>query len=538
MNRLKRKQAWIRALSSILAVLALATPFRSEVSAAAQLPFDDISDSYAKDAIVRLYQANLIDGTGAGHFEPRKAVTRAELASMLDRLFGLESVAAAVPAFTDVPEKAWSYGWVSTAVQMGIVTGLSSSSFGPDRQVSRQDAAAMLARAAKQTLSVSSAAIGYKDADQIASYALAAVAQMKELGIMKGDGTTFRPAAPVTRQEAAVMMDNLLQREAWTSQIRAATEMKIQIGWQYGQTTAQFEKQVLSSNVNTLSPRWFFLESTGMTLSGYDASLLTWAHQHGKPVWAMVGNHSDREMTHGTLSDSAKRTAAVTYLVNEVKNNGLDGINVDFENVDPQDRSAFTQFIADLASGLDSVHAVLSVNLSPDTYSDWTDAYDYAALGKSADYIVMMGYDQHWNGGSAGSVSSLPWLESGLNTLIARVPASKIILAMPLYTRDWTVGSAGTTAQDWSLVYQNETLKARSPLMVWNADLGQYTASYSYQGNTHELWVEDGRSLAAKASLGERLGLAGYAYWYMGGESSDVWGSLRNEMKFSSYQFK
>nr|WP_255570382.1 S-layer homology domain-containing protein [Cohnella sp. CFH 77786] len=539
-TRVRNFTSFLACLSLYFSIVSPSLAASGSTAATTKLPFPDISMSYAKDAIVRLYDMDLIEGTGDGLFEPAKAITRAELVTMLDRLFALEPVPAAISAFADVPVGEWYYPWVQAATQLGIVTGTAEDKFGPASLVSRQDASVMISRALKQKLPVSgSSQTGYGDQDQIASYAVTAVLRMKELGVMRGDGAKFRPTASVTRQEAAVMMDNILQRSGWTSQIRSKTDMKIQLGWQYGQTTEQFQNEVLSSNVNTLSPRWYFLGKAGMSNTSVDASLLTWAHQHGKKVWAMVGNRSNRQTTHDMLSDAAKRNAVVTYLANEVKNKGIDGLNIDFENVDPQDRSTFAQFIADLAKALDAVPASLSVSLSPDTHSDWTDAYDYAALGKNADYIVLMGYDEHWNGGPAGSVSSLPWVTKGLDALLSQVPAAKAILAMPFYTRDWAAAgdSSSVTAEEWSLVRQNDEIMTRNVNTVWNGQIGQYTAEYTDLGKLHSLWLEDGRSLSAKAAMGEERAIAGYAYWYMGGESPDVWVSLRNAMRFSSYRF-
>ncbi len=516
---------------------SVASPARAEAISA---PFADIGGSYAKEAILRLYDQNLIDGTGSGLFEPYKTLTRAELATMIVRLFRLEPVNGAIPAFKDVPANAWYYPWIQAAVHTGIASGVPSERFAPKRAVTRQDAAVLIARAAKLSGGQVSNLQAYADQRHIASYALPSVMRLKELGLMQGDGNLFRPEHSMTRQEAAVLLDKVLQRPGWQEQLQIDPPEKIHMGWQYGQTTAQYLEQVSHSLVNTLSPRWFFLDSGGFTVSGYDASLVEWAHQRGKQVWPMVGNRFNQENTHAMLKDEAKRKKAVEQLVNEVKEKRLDGLNVDFENVAAEDRSAYTAFISELAQAMDAVPAVLSVDLSPDSGTDWTEAYDYAALGRAADYIVLMGYDEHWNGSpTAGSVSSLPWLKKGLDKLVAQVPAGKAILAMPLYTRDWTLHASSPVASaDKSLVQQNETVRSRSLSPKWNSTLGQYTVEYRVSGTRHAIWLEDGRSLSAKADLGEQYGIAGYAYWHIGGESLDIWDSLRNRLRYASYDFR
>lgn len=504
----------------------------------AGLPFRDIAGSYAKDAIVRLYQLHLIDGTGQGYFEPAKPITRAELTAMIGRVFGLEPVDAPISGYIDVAPTSWYYPWVMAAVHSGIATGVTTNVFEPNRLVTRQDAAVLLARAANLSAANDPAravAGAYHDQADISAYALDAVMLVKRLGLMQGDGRAFRPKAPITRQEAAVLLDRALQRSGWAAQMAAAPDMRIQLGWQYALSTAEYKQRVLQSNINTLAPRWLFLDKTGLSTSALDSDLVDWAHRNGKRVWVLVGNRFNQQLTHEVLSDVGKRRALVNDLFNVVKDNGIDGLNIDFENVGAQDRASFTAFIGELSAALDKVGATLSVDLSPDAGTDWTDAYDYAELGKLADYIVLMGYDEHWRGGTAGSVSSLPWLQSGLGKLLKVVPASKVILGLPLYTRNWPDGAS---SQDWSLIQQNEAVRTRGLSPQWQADLAQYTAQYRFNGKSYRLWLEDGRSLSAKVRMGEQHGVAGYAYWYIGSESADVWTSLRNAMRFSGYRFR
>lgn len=543
MNRLPQPYFSIRKLISVLlpsmiltaSLFAFAPVPRAD---SAGLPFRDIAGSYAKDAIVRLYQKHLIDGTGQGYFEPAKPITRAELTAMIGRVFGLEPVEAPISGYIDVSPATWYYPWVMAAVHSGIATGVSANAFEPNRLVTRQEAAVLLARAANLTAASdpSRAAAGaYADQTDISAYALDAVMLVKRLGLMQGDGRTFRPKAPITRQEAAVLLDRARQRGGWAAQIAKAPDMRIQLGWQYALSTAEYKKAVLQSGINTLAPRWLFLDKTGLSSSNLDPDLVEWAHRNGKRVWVMVGNRFNQQLTHDALSDADKRRALVDELFNIVNDNDIDGLNVDFENVGARDRASFTAFIGELSEALGEAGAALSVDLSPDMGTDWTEAYDYAELGKLADYIVLMGYDEHWSGGSAGSVSSLPWLQSGLGKLLEAVPASKVILGLPLYTRNWPDGG---TSEDWTLKQQNEAVRKRGLSPQWQADLSQYTAQYRFGGKSYRLWLEDGRSLSAKVRMGERHGVAGYAYWYMGSESADVWTSLRNAMRFAGYRFK
>ncbi|GMK42788.1 hypothetical protein PCCS19_58480 [Paenibacillus sp. CCS19] len=508
-------------------------------AAASKLPFTDISNSFAREAIIDLYTKNMVNGTTASTFSPKKPITRAEFTKTLDMLLGLDSVASAISPFTDVSKNAWYYGWIQAAVQLGIADGTSASTFSPTKSVTRQEAALLLVRALRQSTVATGTSNGFKDAASIASWAQPAVAAAKKLGLLKGDSAgNFRPTDSITREEAAAMLERVLQNAKWSAALKQQTNDSIRLGWQYGQTTPEFEQTVLQSNVNTLSPRWYFIGAAGTITDNTDKSLITWANRNNKKIWAMVGNRSDQELTHAVLSDSIARAALVNNLAAAVRSNGLAGLNIDFESVAPMDRTNFTTFITELKTKLSAIKAVLSVNVSPDLGTDWTEAFDYAALGKQADYMVMMGYDEYWSGrGTAGPNASLSYVNNAVEKLRQSVPDNKIVLAMPSYLIDWTLNSDGNVASTsyMTMKEQNEKIAAYSLRPVWNEDIGQYTVQYTANGTEHRLWVEDGRSLTAKYRLIDGAHLAGWAVWYMGAESADIWTSLRNAEKYYGY---
>ena len=200
----------------------------------------------------------------------------------------------------------------------------------------------------------------------------------------------------------------------------------------------------------------------------------------------------------------------------------------------------YTAFIAKLAQELHSVSAVLSVDLPPDLDTDWSDAYNYAELAKSADYLVIMTYDEHWGGAAAGSIASLGWVDNHLQKLLTQVPSNQLIMGMPLYTRDWSLSSTGATlsSEDITLAAQNNRMNQYGLKPKWNDTLGQYTMEYRKNGTLHKIWLEDARSLSEKLRLGMKFGVAGYAYWHIGGESPDIWTSLQNAEKYAGYSFK
>jgi spore germination protein YaaH len=504
---------------------------------AAGLPFDDISSSFAKQEIVSLYEQGLLNGVGERMFRPSSPVTRAEFATLLVRLFGLETVNSAIPSYRDTPGQAWYYGSVEAASQLGLVQGMSEDAFAPAASVTREQAAVVLARALKLS-APASASLTYHDAAQVGSWAAGAVQAVGAAGLMLGDSGQFRPKDSLSRAEIAVLLDRIEQNGAWLTQMAAKPGLGLQVGWQYQQTTAQFIESVKQTNVNVLVPRVFFLDGAADFSDNTDPALVKWAAENGKQVWGMFGNRADADHSHALLSDAANRKTVAGKVIELVQKYGLDGINLDFENVAADDRAGYTAFVTELAEALHKIGKKLSVDVSPDLEDDWTAATDYAALGKQADYIVLMGYDENWAGsGTPGSVSSLPWLERGIDKLIAAVPASRTIIGLPLYTRKWSTAPK-VSSTDLTLAEQDKLVASLgSAVKSWNETLGQYVFTFSKGSSSYRIWTENSRSLALKAQAAAQRGAAGLAYWYVGAGTPDVWASLRNAAKLGAIRF-
>ncbi|MCG7382397.1 S-layer homology domain-containing protein [Paenibacillus sp. ACRRY] len=541
-NRIKKHAG--RQVATVLLValliLALLPGFPISVEAAtAKQQFQDISTSYAKDAITHLVNEGIAAGTSETRFEPKKAVTRAEFATFAVRLLGLKPVKNNISPYNDTSTTAWYYGNVSAMTNLSILEGKGQGTFQPNASITREEAAALLVRMLKQTSgSTGLLSTTYADASDISVWAKPYVQKVYQLGLMRGSDGLFRPQDQVTREEAAVMLDAILQKKEWSQQLGNADSLGIQLGWQYNSTTAEFKKQVEQSKVNTLVPRWFFLNSSMQITDHTDSTLLTWATSTNREVWPLLGNRSDAAMTHQMLSSSANRTSVVTQVTAFVKKYKLDGINVDFENVLPADRAGMTAFVTSLAASLHTIGAVVSVDVSPDLGTDWTEAFDYAKLGAVSDYMVLMGYEEHWNGDPiAGSVASLPWVERALDTMLTDVVRAKVILALPLYTRDWSSASPATGSWDITLAEQGTRARAVGSVRQWNASLEQYVIGYSSNGLARYIWAEESRSLTAKVRMSTDRKIAGLAYWYMGGETADVWNAISNASRFESYLF-
>ncbi|MEQ7053379.1 S-layer homology domain-containing protein [Paenibacillaceae sp. P-4] len=530
----RRKIVLLTAVAAMFITGSLA--WGESKSAGSGLPFDDIAGLYGQQDIVTLYKKGIVTGSGNRRYEPEKSVTRAELISMINRMFNLHPVTSDIPAYDDVPRSAWYYGAVQAGSLLHLVQGTGERSFQPQQPVTRQEAAAMIVRAFKQSTKSGSGVLSYPDSFDIAKWAVPYVSIMQKLDLMTGDDKGFRPNDPLTRQETAVVLNRALQRPDWSKALTKTPPKRIEMGWMHELSTQQYIEKVSGSTVNTLSPRWFFLDAKQTVSDQTDKTLLSWAKQHGKQVWALVGNRFNADLTHQVLTDPTKKNAVIAKLSGFVKTYGLDGLNLDFENVRPEDKQALTAFVSELAAKLHQQKAVLSIDVSPDLGTDWTEAFDYAALGKSADYLVLMSYDEHWDGApNAGSVSSQPWVQRALDKLLESVPSNKVIVALPFYTRDWTIKETGVTSREMTLNEQGELLRSRK--VKWDDRTSQYIADFMDRGIRHQVWAEESRSLSSKYAMASKRNVAGFAYWYVGAETNDVWKALDNQWRYSSLTF-
>ncbi|AWX56045.1 glycosyl hydrolase [Brevibacillus brevis] len=524
---MKKQNIHIWLVSFAFLVYGLSFAIGVPASTASTKNLKDIANSYAKEQIRSLQAAGVIAGDENGYFHPTRPVTRAEFVAMLTRTLGMKPVASNVAAYSDVPKSSWAYGYVQAAAGLNIANGIGPTTFAPKRTISREEAAAFLVRALEQSISPSYQ-LPVKDANAISSWARASVSHAMQKKWLVGYNGYFRPTQALSREETAVILYRIQEN---LKKQNVTAKPLVSLGWQYQSTTEEFIAQVKKSGVNTLSPRWYFLQKDGTISDSTDTSLVQWAHANGKQIWPLFGNKFDPAATHTMLSDPNKRKAAVQKLTSFIDKYQLDGINIDFEGFSPADRNNFTLFIQELATALHAKGAVLSVDIPPDGDSDWSDPFDFAKLAKHADYLVVMAYEEHWVGGSqAGSVASLPWFTKVITDLLDEVPTQKLIAGMPLYTRDWYQSNGTLKSTDISIPQSYQLLSQYRAKTVWDDKVGQYRSTYQKQGVTHTIWLEESRSIGLKAQASLQWQIGGLAYWYIGSESTDMWTAIANSI--------
>ena len=286
------------------------------------------------------------------------------------------------------------------------------------------------------------------------------------------------------------------------------------------------------SGLNVISPTWFYIQDTSGNLGDLSsADYVTQAHQKGYKVWGLVDNFTADVSTTETLSQLASRQNIIKHLVQTAANIGMDGINVDFESLSEDAGPHFLEFLRELSIECHKNNLVLSVdNPVPE---DFTSHYDRREQGLVVDYVVIMGYDEHYVGSDAGSVASLPWVEQGVEDTLAEVPAQRTILAIPFYTRLWKTTGGAVTSEAIGMTGAQNVLTENKVETVWDGSISQNYGEYEKDGSTYQIWMEDAQSIAEKVQLIPKYNLAGVAQWRLGFESNDIWSTISENLKTS-----
>lgn len=300
-----------------------------------------------------------------------------------------------------------------------------------------------------------------------------------------------------------------------------------------------------TKGLTTISPTWFHVADTSGNLESIaTADYVNYAHQSDIEVWAAIrdfdGGINSAEESYELLSHTANRTNLINQLMSEALRVGLDGINVDFERISDECGEHYIQFIRELSVQCRKNGIVLSVdNYVPQSYNQ---QYHREEQGVVADYVVIMGYDEHYSGSpEAGSVASYDFVKAGIENTLKEVPAEKVINAVPFFTRVWKetpkteeelAADQGTDAEQYTTKVESTAYSMAEAKAVvqqagvtaqWDDTTKQNYAEWEADGATYKVWLEDTQSLEPRLQLMKDYKLAGTAAWRLGQEESDVW---------------
>ncbi len=275
--------------------------------------------------------------------------------------------------------------------------------------------------------------------------------------------------------------------------------------------------------IDTIMPLWFNVNAAGNVVnSRVDAAVSDYARTHKIHVEPMFVNLGYRMLT---TSSARQRTAA--NISQTVISMGFAGADVDFELLPPTVRTDYNLFIKLLATKMHGAGKVLSVTVFPKPGVSYgvAGADDYRSLAQSANYLVLMAYDNHSDSSGPGPVAPIPWVRAGLLYALKKVPPSKLVLAVGQYGYNWDT-STGVTHYV-STLGAKLLAKSRAIPVQWNSGVGE--AHYQYGG--HIVWFQNTRSLALELGLVRQYHLRGYALWRLGFETPGFWNQVAKNLK-------
>lgn len=304
-------------------------------------------------------------------------------------------------------------------------------------------------------------------------------------------------------------------------------DQKICLAWhQVTSPEANKSIQTLLQNtkgVNVISPTWYAMaDNDGNYTSFADSSYVDYLHERGIQVWALIDNFSSNVQTEILLSKTSTRKKLIASLMQEVETYQLDGLNLDFESLKESAGPHYIQFIRELSVSCRQKQIVLSVdNHVPASYNSF---YNRQEQGIVADYVIIMGYDEHYSGGEAGPVASYPYVKSGIEDTLKEVPKEKVINAIPLYTRVWKENKDGEVSSDaLGISDAKDWVKSNKVSLQWMENMGLYYGQIPGEEERKEIWLEEEKSIGLKMNLIRDYGLAGVACWKLGFEPANIW---------------
>ena len=308
---------------------------------------------------------------------------------------------------------------------------------------------------------------------------------------------------------------------------------KLCLGWHaiggVGGNVTLDEMAAGKSGLNVIAPTWFSLnDNEGGFRNFGEASYVTKAHGYGLEVWGVWDDFNYENETGDNiddtriLSDAVSRERLINGIVDTAVQIGLDGVNLDFEKVGSDCREYYGQFLRELS--VECRKRNLSFSVDDYMPNEGNKQYRLDVQGMVADYVILMGYDEHWHGSSdPGSVASLGFVSDGIEKALKYVPSDKLVNALPLYTIFWKIDGAAVADEYLTMVNQADFLSKISAVPAWDDRTGQNYVEWTNGSKTYKVWLEDLESIGVKLNVMSAHELAGVAVWRLGYDVPGLW---------------
>lgn len=287
------------------------------------------------------------------------------------------------------------------------------------------------------------------------------------------------------------------------------------------------------NKLDVICPTFFSFENTNGDIRNIaDKAYVQWAHNQGYQVWALITDNFDNSISRAILTNDDTRAYVIKQLLAYCSMYELDGINLDFESVPADCSQHWLQFVRELTPRLHQEGIIVSVDCF--VPKPWTAQYMRKELAQVVDYIVVMGYDEHYKGSEeSGSVASISWSKEAITaTLNQDVPKEKLILGVPFYTRIWAEeNNEIIDASSYGMEKAYSIMKEKNAEINWLDATGQYYGEAKEGSITYKCWFEDTASIKERLQLVKEYNIVGVAGWKKGLEYEEIWSIINDEIK-------
>lgn len=548
---------WLPLLLAFFSLCTLALVIPAGMSTlparAGEAAFSDLDDHWAAPVVAALHARGIVQGFPGGTFRPDIAVNRLEAVIIISRVLNFPPTESALPFSDSDLIPAWSRRQLAAALPLvkGVPDASGGTAFMPFHPLTRAQMAVLVGRALElagypvsstATVAVEQFLMEFSDADRIPTWARPHFGQGIAAGVFRGDHRgRLLPDSIATRAELAVVAWRLLRAlQVRDSEVpgHPTQPQARQVVAYYARSSANDQRALASLQANAdvitmVAEFGFYWDWNGHVRGQPDEEMLALARALGIPVLAVIGNDPgpgfDRSLAGRILTDKSVTKTAISSATQFLIEHGYSGINLDLENVDPAHRQALSDFVATLAENL-KAHGLLVTVAVPAKTKDqlrhpWSGAFDYASLGKSADALIPMAYDEHWLGSAPGPVASVPWIQDVLDYAVRVTDRRRIWLGVPAYGYEWVpaqgIARAFPGRQGLALA------TAVGVAVQWDDHAQVPHFTYRKDGRLHIVYYENAHSLRAKLMAIEASQVAGIALWRLGYEDPEIWPLLR-----------
>lgn len=292
-----------------------------------------------------------------------------------------------------------------------------------------------------------------------------------------------------------------------------------------------------AAEMTLLGPQCFMVEADGVVRGEVPPAVMEAARRAGLPIMPLVVNPGfDRSIASAMLRSPQAQERAVSFLAYLARRENFIGWQLDLEYIDPADKALYTKFVQRAAARLHRDGRLLSIAVVPrfsDAYPDaraaefrtgeWGAPFDFRAIGRAVDFMVLMTYGHHSNGTAPGPVAGHAWMQAAVDYAARRVPTQKLLLGIPFYGREWVTTASGRLSRSMTYGDISPLLERPGVEVQWHDRWRAPWFEFRDGPELHTVWYEDPRSYREKLRLVRQNRLGGFAAWRLGSEDPQFW---------------